>query len=311
MAEKEERERNGEGRPKGKLANAYDINCKFSKTVRRSPLNLLAQWAKFLPVVGAMHGYAHERLCQLLFLILYIVGVGIEDGEGSERYFAMSNALAAITRHQSRFHRRQAISEYIYYNDLQTYSNLSKFIYGNYKQALGIIRTKNALRASMREAGITSSQLFYDWLVEEGEYLQKLTRTPPQETLQMEYYQKLVALRDTQARLILIRDASLVYVPGSRDRTNIVETKHRHEIENERKLIADVQALEVSLGISERWTEEREEWKEQKKLVKESAYQKALDKLEGLLVARIFEMERLNVAGTGEIPPSIHFNMTR
>ncbi|KAE9388003.1 hypothetical protein BT96DRAFT_947939 [Gymnopus androsaceus JB14] len=111
-AEKEEQERNGEGIPKGKLANAYNISCKFSKSVQRSPLNVLAQWAKFLPVVGTMHG--------------------------------------------------------------------------------------------MREAGITSSQAFYDWLVEEGEYLRNLTRTPPQEALKTEYYLKLEALQTTQGHVAMI-----------------------------------------------------------------------------------------------------------
>ncbi|KAJ3897771.1 hypothetical protein F5879DRAFT_813533, partial [Lentinula edodes] len=242
-AEKEERDATQEGRPQGQLAVAYDIACKTSKTVRRSPLNQLAQWSRFLPVVGAMHGYAHERPCQLLFLMLYIVGVGLEDGEGCERYFNVSNALAAITRHQSSFHRRQAISEFAYFNDLQTYSSLSRFIYGNYKQALGIISTKNAIRNSMQEAGITSPQVFYDWLVEEGEYLRCLCQTPPKETLEMEYYLKLHALKGCQDRLAKARAAWLEYQPGSRDQTNALETKHRNESENERKLLADVQVL--------------------------------------------------------------------
>ncbi|KAJ3730288.1 hypothetical protein C8R42DRAFT_568741, partial [Lentinula raphanica] len=51
-------------------------------------------------LVGAMHGYAHEQACQLLFLMLYVVGVGLEDGEGCERYFNVSNALAPVTRYQ-------------------------------------------------------------------------------------------------------------------------------------------------------------------------------------------------------------------
>lgn len=83
-AEKEERERTGEGCPTSKLANAYDVQCKFLKTVRRSPLHALAQWLRFLPVIGTMHGYAHQRICQLLFLMLYIIGMGIEDGEVCE-----------------------------------------------------------------------------------------------------------------------------------------------------------------------------------------------------------------------------------
>ncbi|KAE9387273.1 hypothetical protein BT96DRAFT_837864 [Gymnopus androsaceus JB14] len=51
----------------------------------------------------------------------------------------------------------------------------------------------------MKSAGITSPQVFYDWLVEEGKYLCNLCRTPPQETVEMEYYLKLVALEACQS----------------------------------------------------------------------------------------------------------------
>jgi len=96
-----------------------------------------------------MHGYGHERLCQLLFLMLYVVGCGLEDGEGDERFFNVSNSLAPITHHQSAFHRRQAIAEFLYYKDIETYSTISRFLYSNYKQALGIITTQEALCTSI------------------------------------------------------------------------------------------------------------------------------------------------------------------
>ncbi|KAJ3819046.1 hypothetical protein F5880DRAFT_1510464 [Lentinula raphanica] len=277
-SEKAQRQKLGEGAPEGKLAVVYGIMCKFSKTVKRSPLNSLAQWSAFLPVIGTMHGYAHERACQLVFLMLYIVGVGLEDGEGCERYFSTSNALAPVTQYQSKFHRHQSISEYAYYHDLQTYANLSKFIYGNYKQALRIISTKHLVRQRMRDAGLTSPDIFYSWLVEEGEYLQNLCRTPPRETLEMEYYIKLEALKDCQTRLSQICLAWVSYKAGARDNTNSLETKHRNEQENERKLIADVQALEEKLEIVSRWLPESEEW-----------------------ISAKTKMARLNVAGTGNI----------
>ncbi|KAE9398022.1 hypothetical protein BT96DRAFT_995208 [Gymnopus androsaceus JB14] len=298
-AEKEDRDRNNEGRPKGSLAVAYDIACKFSKTISQSLLKGLAQWSNYLPVVGTMHGYAHECLCQLLFLMLYVVGCGLENGEGDERFFNVSNSLAPITRHQSTFHCRQAISEFLYYKDIETYANMSRFLYRNYKQALGITSTRDALSTSMKTAGITSAQVFYDWLVEEGEYLRNLCSTPPQETVQMEYYLKLEALRSCQSHLLKLRQSYIAYVAEGRNSGSIYKRKHRNEEENERKLISDVQALEACLSVEVRWVEGCDEWIQAKKMVKEAAYRKALDKLERLLVAWMFEMARLNVSSTG------------
>ncbi|KAJ3729773.1 hypothetical protein C8R42DRAFT_570096 [Lentinula raphanica] len=303
-AERDERIKQGQESPNGQLAVVYDIACKTSKTIARSPLAALARSSLYLPVIGTMHGYAHERACQLLFLMLYVVGVGLEDGEGCERYFNVSNALAPVTRYQSAFHRRQAIEEFIYYKDLETYSNISKFIYNNYKQALGVIRTRNTLRNSMIAAGISSADVFYDWLVEEGQYLQNLSKVPPKETLEMEYFLKLVALHSCRDHLQQARSAWLAYAPekdtaAARRKINATEAAVRNEQENERKLIADIQALEQKLEISVRWVPGCEEWESARKAVKEAEYRKALDRLEQLLVSRIFEMSRLNVAGTG------------
>lgn len=193
-AEKKQRTRNGEGKPTGKFGCAYDCGCKLGKSVRRSPLEELALWACFLPMIGLLHGFAHIRLCQLLFLMLYIAGTGLEDGEGCERYFSIMNALAAVTRHMSIFHHRQAIAEVVYAHDhLETYANVSRFIYNNYRQLLEILGTRNALSQSMVQAGIRAEN-FFEWLEEEGNYLCSLTRTPPSETLEMEYYLKLESL---------------------------------------------------------------------------------------------------------------------
>ncbi|KAE9386063.1 hypothetical protein BT96DRAFT_1087389 [Gymnopus androsaceus JB14] len=282
-AEVEECRATGEGRPEGKLAISYNVHCKLSKTVKRSPLKNLAEWCNYLPVIGTMHGYAHKQECQLLFLMLYIVGTGIEDGEACEHYFNVTNALAGITCHQSIFHCRQAIVEFIYYHDnLETYAKSSLFIYNNYKQALSILQGRSAVAKGMREAGIDDTNTFYDWLAEEGEYLRNLSETPAKETLEMEYFLKLEGLNAC-----------------AHDQGPAVERKVSHEMENERKLIADCQALEWKLEIDQWWLEGSEKWCAARKMVREASYWKALDKLEGLLVARMFEMTRLNVAGTG------------
>ena len=110
------------------LAVGYDIGCKFKSTVNNA-LGEKARQNRNTCLVGAFHGHAHNRLCQLSFLTTYVEGLGLEDLEGCEHFFSKSNALASFTRHASTFHRRQAIVEFSKYNDtFETYANLSKFI---------------------------------------------------------------------------------------------------------------------------------------------------------------------------------------
>ena len=46
----------------------------------------------------------------------------------------------------------------------------------------------------MKDLGISDVLVFEAWLVEERTYLQGLKKEPAEETLQIEYYQKLVNL---------------------------------------------------------------------------------------------------------------------
>ena len=112
------------------LALGYDIGCRFSTTLDNSPLGDKARKNNHRCLVGAFHGHAHNRLCQSRFLATYVKGLGLEDLEGCERFFAKSNALASSTRYASTFHRRQAIAEYAGYCDkFETYQNLSKHLF--------------------------------------------------------------------------------------------------------------------------------------------------------------------------------------
>jgi hypothetical protein len=201
------------------LAVGYDIGCHFETTLNHSPLGEKAREKNHRCLVGAFHGHAHNRLCQSRFLATYVEGLGLEDLEGCERFFAKSNALAPGTRHASTFHRRQAIAEYAVFTDkFETYSNLSKslytplgsgsltyfldiigtFLYNNYKQALSLLETKPAVTAALTKVGASSAEVVKVWLREEETYLRGLSKEPLEETLEMEYYKMLASLRVTE-----------------------------------------------------------------------------------------------------------------
>lgn len=194
----------------------YDIGCKFKTTLATSPLGPEARQKNFKCLVPAFHGHAHNRLCQLDHLANYVPGLGLEDLEGCERAFSKSNALAGTLRHASIFHRRQAINDYFDHNDkFEVYPNLSKctshsdlystnrfaakFLLNNYKQALEILKDcPQNLSDSMKELGVTHTEAFAEWLAEEKAYLQGLKKEPDVETLQMEYWQKLINYEASQ-----------------------------------------------------------------------------------------------------------------
>lgn len=111
------------------IGAGYDIGCKFAKTISRTRLGRWAEELKFTSLVGLFHGHAHNRLCQLKNLGIYIKGIGIEDLEGCERFFARTNQLAGGFRYGSAFHRRQSLQLYFEHLDqFDTYEALSELL---------------------------------------------------------------------------------------------------------------------------------------------------------------------------------------
>ena len=109
------------------LGGGYDIGCRFKTTLASSILGKRAWSLNYTSLVNAFHGHAHNRLCQLDNLTMYVEGLGLEDLKGCEWTFSKSNTLASSVQYASIFHRRQAIASYFEYNDeMEVYTNLSK-----------------------------------------------------------------------------------------------------------------------------------------------------------------------------------------
>ncbi|KAI6125002.1 hypothetical protein EDD16DRAFT_1763245, partial [Pisolithus croceorrhizus] len=290
------------------LGGGYDIGCQFQTTLATSTLGPQVRDLNHTCLVGAFHGHAHRCLCQLSHLTLYVEGLGLEDLETCERTFSKSNALASTLRYATAFHRQQAINAYFEHNDIfEIYANLTNFLFDNYKQALTIIHDSKAVLTNLkRDLSVDDDGIFHRWLEEEKKYLEGLSREPPEETLHMEYWQRLGKLDASSQRLREIVDTWNVFEPtdsttygGDTRVTRQNETLRRHAQENYDKDLLVVQELERKLSVSQRWTPEDKEWQHAGRLVANREYRRALDTLESLVVARLFELTKMNRAGTG------------
>ena len=107
----------------------------------------------------------------------------------------------------------------------------------------------------------------------------------------------------SRRRLAAATNAWTVITPQSisttRDLTQSIETERRHAQEVEARDLIIVQNLELKLGIFNRWVPADDEWKQAVEMVGKRRYQKCLDSLEGLVVARMFELTKMNMSQTG------------
>ncbi|KAJ7321638.1 hypothetical protein DFH08DRAFT_1033595 [Mycena albidolilacea] len=266
----------------GQVAVGYDIGCKFGKMVNAHPvLGPLAREKGFKSLVGTFHRHAHNRRCQLCHLATYVEGVGLEDLEECESFFSKSNALAPCTRYATAFHRRQAIVSYLKHGCLRYVSVLMR--------ALKVRHTRTALKETMRSLGVQDVSMFEEWLRLEKACLDGLSTEPLEETLKMEYYQKLVNLDEADQQGYQQNTSA----------TRWLETQWRHAMELRDKVLLAVQDLELWMDLRNRWTPGCAEWSEAAVRVANRRYQRALDKLQGLVIAQLFELTKCHMSGTG------------
>ncbi|KZP11838.1 hypothetical protein FIBSPDRAFT_913520 [Athelia psychrophila] len=281
-----------------------DIGCSQMITLANNEeLGPLARELNHTMLVDAFHGHAHNRLCQLSNLTTYVEGLGLEKLGVCEQSFSKSNNLAGSTRSMSTFHRKQAIAGYFRdTDDFENFQSTTTYIHTMYKKALDILNTNpTALELSKATLGITGPAPFERWLREERHYLQSLQREPPEETLQLEYHTRLQHLWDCDALVQAVRSVGFQITDPTRpDRTTTPNEKLcRDTIENHANALANVQNLELRLSIENRWTADSAEYAAIGCMVVMCEYQSALDKLEGLVIARLFELISMNRAGMG------------
>ncbi|KAJ7869704.1 hypothetical protein B0H14DRAFT_2571643 [Mycena olivaceomarginata] len=311
----------------GEVAVGVDIGCKTGKMVKAHPrLSQLAFDNKFRCLVGSFHGLGHGRLCQVSNLATYVEGMGLEDCEGCESWFSKSNALASTTRYSTVFHRHQAIATYIQHADTcdayqglstQSRSFSSARLLTDFSQrsssatsTVGLSRSRPACLHYKTPCGVSTSNRATSLrrgLQRRSGYLRSLSKEPAEETLEMEYYQKLVNWQEHERCVREMRDLAAPFLPAPADasyaeaakETRRVETKRRHAFEVAAKSLGAVQELELKLGIATRWEPGSEAWVKAAKMVSSRRYQRALDQLQGLVVARMFELSKVNMSGTG------------
>ena len=171
----------------------YDIGCAFSKTLSNAKQSYTGEFT-----IPAMHGYCHNRLCQLSFQTIYKPGTGLSDFEQCEQFFLASNLMAALTRHATAFHRHQFIEMHMEQNDREKQENLGKFIFNNYRQALEIIREHQPLlRAAAHGNPSLTATTYENWLAEEHQYLLDLKKEPREDTAACLYVDALHQLWDS------------------------------------------------------------------------------------------------------------------
>ncbi|TFK65041.1 hypothetical protein BDN72DRAFT_736735, partial [Pluteus cervinus] len=275
----------------------YDIGCTFEKTTDKSSIGPKARELNLQFVVDSFHGHAHNRPCQLNYHPLYRNGVGLEDFGTCERIFSCSNSVARLIRHSSHFHWRQFIDLHFTQWDEDRYEDLSNFLLNNYKQAVRIITSYTPIVEKLKDTLQITDDDFPRWILEEKEYLASLSKKEKISQDAVSYVTRLSALEAFEYVPFFF---SSIYVLISQEKkardTARLREKLRQKIDMQRDAVDE---SEVFLGVDTRWTKAQPQYQEVAKYIKNSTFVQAVEKVEGLVVQRLLELSKANLAETG------------
>ncbi|KZT58731.1 hypothetical protein CALCODRAFT_432213, partial [Calocera cornea HHB12733] len=184
------------------IGYGYDIGCSHSATVFQSSIGEKAQDRRLRFFVGAFHGYAHNRRCQLAFHPRIQTVAGLEDFETCEWIFSQQNHTARLFRHGSRFHR--------------------DFLYKNYRQALEIMKDVGPVVQTMFSSLGLSELDVERFLNAERAYLQSLEKEPDMDQTAFRYLETLRMLREEESVHIPSSLFLLEFMRGVQDEARAV-----------------------------------------------------------------------------------------
>ena len=205
-----------------------------------------------------------------------------------------------------------------------------RFLLNNYKQALRIISTNTAELDAYRALHPNEILDFGSWAAEELAYLKAVESEPKQDALRVTYVEELEKL--TKLKYDIVRSAVVVlmfyrhtlqssrddnflsysqssFTPGSGlSHMASTATKRNHAARRaaERQVRSQqdrVEDLEDQLGIEPagRWTMDRREYVQMLEYSQQRQFIRAVEELENLVVQRLFELSKANLASTGKV----------
>ncbi|KAF8583365.1 hypothetical protein K439DRAFT_1617574 [Ramaria rubella] len=138
---------------------------------------------------------------------------------------------------------------------------------------------------------------FAMWLADERKYLESKKAEPESDVLGVEYVELLTKYHEAR-RLWETSQKLSTEALRSKDKTRLLQVAH-DAWEGVLFLQQELQQVEERLDVGERWSLESPEFLHAAEYLRTQTYRRAIDKLEGLVVQRLFELTKANISHTG------------
>ncbi|KAJ8474908.1 hypothetical protein ONZ45_g15793 [Pleurotus djamor] len=235
--------------PNSTVVVLYDVGCVMHRSLEIYPAMLRPDITRRLSfTTSAMHAYAHQWSCQLVYNPRLQVGLGLTDGEAVERLWSQSRRIIGITRTSGRTRRLWLLDRLFssigasHREDLGDWiSRRTAFAKKEYKQS----------RDAIRLGGISIEELSVEWAAQRKAQLSSKAHTPLRLKQELDTILHLQSEVETVAASVKAAQAAL----SSSATTQPALTILPELVATSDKLRSQADAIYNTLSVSDRYPE--------------------------------------------------------
>ncbi|PPQ96513.1 hypothetical protein CVT26_010429 [Gymnopilus dilepis] len=191
----------------------------------------------------AMHAYGHQWACQLAYNPRFIQGMGLSDGEGVERIWAMIRKLIPLVRTSSAARRLWMTDRQLTFVAEELRDGLGDWIKNHLER--GIKAQGNNAQSLLDECGFTVSRLRDQWNLQKEAQMSLRAHAPVRLKKEIDTLLSLQTELEDDKKAIQTTQSTLSSAP--KKTTKIL----KNLLENQEELIDDLEELYSSLEIQD------------------------------------------------------------
>ncbi|KAG6836659.1 hypothetical protein H0H93_005329 [Arthromyces matolae] len=234
------------------VAALYDVGCVLDRSSQLYDIFADSIRQRLLFATSAMHAYAHQWACQLVYNPRLRVGLGLTDGEGVERLWSRLRKLIGITRTSHRARRIWMLDRQVRLIGLEHKEDLRVWI--NRRLTKGVEGQGKSAQKTLSDCGIPESTLRTQWDLQRASQLSIRAHAPAR------LKKELDTILGLQGELESI-DAAIQNVKTEFSRARSIPKEATKSLTSLEQLQADVkeqsETLYISLNVHESFPELR------------------------------------------------------
>ncbi|KAG1777166.1 hypothetical protein EV702DRAFT_1103447 [Suillus placidus] len=235
--------------PEAIVIALYNVGCVLARTLSKYDILSVSITSCLRFATTVMHAYGHEWACQLVYNPRICVGLGLSDGEGTERLWSRLVRLIGVERTSSRQHHLWLIDRQAVAIASEMRIDLGDWIKRHLKQ--GIKEQGSAAQDALDQCEVPIEELQSEWSKQRQSQLSIHAHTPACLKKELDTVLALQADLDASDKALQTTRAMLEKDMAFDDTLEALESLERgHD-----HLMNKVEALYSSLNVHDRFPE--------------------------------------------------------